>query len=358
MSRKKTDVFSQVIVGVFMVAVLAVLVYFTIVISGVDILRGRQKIEVRIAFTDVGGLKERDNVMYRGTKVGTVSQIDLSPSNLIVHAQIDRNVVLRETSQIEICNLSMLGGNYLHLIEGEGAILPIESMLLTGDKPTDWMRDVSGIARNLNEIIAGGELKSILTNVEVAAASVRKVVDRVERGEGTIGKLLSTNDTVYAGVETTVSNLTDITTRLNEGKGTMGQLLSSDSTLYFDLKKTISNAQVLSDRLVAGEGLIGRLMNADDPIAKEVEDAVASFRKACDSFDAKEVLAKAESLMASLQGVADDLSKGKGTLGRLITDDSLYQEVDGLTKDIRQVLDNYRDTTPISTFGSLILGGL
>jgi hypothetical protein len=36
----------------------------------------------------------------------------------------------------------------------------------------------------------------------------------------------------------------------------------------------------------------------------------------------------------------------------------MYDEVQGAIKDVRQVLDNYRDTTPISTFGSLIMGGL
>ena len=42
----------------------------------------------------------------------------------------------------------------------------------------------------------------------------------------------------------------------------------------------------------------------------------------------------------------------------LATDQAMYDEVQGIIKDVRQVLDNYRDTTPISTFGSLIMGGL
>ena len=34
----------------------------------------------------------------------------------------------------------------------------------------------------------------------------------------------------------------------------------------------------------------------------------------------------------------------------------MYDELQGLIKDVRQVLDNYRDTTPISTFTSLATG--
>ena len=54
--------------------------------------------------------------------------------------------------------------------------------------------------------------------------------------------------------------------------------------------------------------------------------------------------------------MALNLKDGKGTLGKLLSDESMYNEVNGLIKDVRQVLDNYRDTTPISTFSSLAIG--
>jgi ABC-type transporter Mla subunit MlaD len=56
MSKKRSDVFAETIVGIFMAAVLALLVYFTIVISGVDILVGHTKVPMKVEFADVGGL--------------------------------------------------------------------------------------------------------------------------------------------------------------------------------------------------------------------------------------------------------------------------------------------------------------
>ena len=61
---------------------------------------------------------------------------------------------------------------------------------------------------------------------------------------------------------------------------------------------------------------------------------------------------------ADLASVASRLEKGEGTLGKLSADAKLYDEVTARVKDIRQVVDNYRDTTPISSFGSLIGGAL
>lgn len=356
--KRKNDVFSEVVVGAFMLAVLGLLAYFTIVISGVDLLQGRQKVLAHVTFAEVGGLKDHDSVMYRGTKVGTVERIAVTPSNLVVSVEIDRAVKLREGYRIAVANLSMLGGNYLVLEEGEGRELDLATTAFRGETPTDWMRDVSRIAHNLSVFTEGGELKSIVTNIEVASARIRTIAERLERGEGTVGRLLAADDSLYADIHRTVTNVAAVAERVNRGEGTVGRLLSKDETVYRDLKKSIANVSELSDRLRRGEGALGRLLAKDDPLYGEIRSAATAFRAACESVDARETIASANRLLASLNAVADRLQKGEGTLGKLLADGELHREVQGLVKDVRQVIDNYRDTTPISTFGSLIMGGL
>ncbi len=330
MNSRKKDVFSEAVVGLFMLAVLGVLVYFTIVISGVDVLWGRKKTRMQVVFEDVGGLKASDSVMYRGTKVGAVEDIALTPSNLVVTIEIDENVVLRDGYQIGIRNLSMLGGNYLLLEEGKGNPLPLVSTHFVGEKPSDWMRDVSEIARNLNAAVAGPELRTIITNLAEASVSVRALAARLERGEGTLGKLMSSDSTVYDSLKDALDNA----------------------------KVMLANARDISERLKDGKGLLGRLLSEDDPLARDLESSIAAFRKACETFDARETFAKANKLLDTLNAVSDRLKNGEGTLGKLMSDAELYDEVNGLVKDIRQVIDNYRDTTPISTFSSLATGAL
>jgi phospholipid/cholesterol/gamma-HCH transport system substrate-binding protein len=355
---KKKDSFQEVMVGFFMLIIAAVLVYFTVVISGVDILGGKSDVLVNVVFSDVGGLKSRDTVMYRGTKVGVVEKINLQPENLLVTLKIDRNVVLREKYAISICSLSMLGGNYLMLEEGTGEKIQLGEATLKGEAPTDWMRDVSRIAKKLNEFTSGGELLSIVSNVNAVSKSAKVIASRLERGEGLVGKLLSSDETLYKEVVSVVSNTSAIASRLERGEGTLGKLLSSDETVYNDLKRIASSAADVSERISKGQGLLGRLVSKDDALAVEVEKSVVAFRQACEGFDMKKVVSSAETLLADLGEVAKKLKSGEGTLGKLINDSSLYDEVDGLSKDLRQVLDNYRDTTPITTFGSLVTGAL
>ena len=355
MKRKRSDVFAETMVGVFMTAVLALLAYFTIVISGVDILSGHSKVPVAVEFTDVGGLKDRDSVMYRGMKVGVIDAINLDGKTVKMVALVDDNVVLREKYRISVASFSLLGGNYLLLEEGVGKPLPLEGTVFRGEPPMDWMRDLGRIANSVSQITSGGELRDIVTNVQTVAARLSQVVSRVERGEGTVGKLLSADDTVYqdikeavsaaktavASVNDTFTSAKTIAARIERGEGTVGKLLSSDETVYRDLKDSLENIRTVTARIKGGNGLLMKL--ADDE--KLAADATA-------------LVERLSAASADLAAVASRLQKGEGTLGKLSSDAKLYDEVTALIKDIRQVVDNYRDTTPISSFGSLIGGAL
>lgn len=388
--KKNSDVFSEVVVGVFMVAVLALLVYFTVVISGVDVLFGREKALARIAFTDVGGLKERDNVVYRGMKVGIVEKIELAPTNVMVTVLVDRDVVLRETCQASVSALSLLGGNYLLLEEGAGAVQPLATTVFRGDPPIDWVRDLGKIAGSLNEVLNDGSFRSIVSNFEATAENVNKIVARVERGEGTAGRLLSRDDTVYQdlreavagakravgdaektfdGARKTFDHAAAVAERLDRGEGTLGRLLSRDDAVYADLKQTLANAAAISARIERGEGTLGRLTAKDDALWGDLTNAVANVRAATAKLKSGEGLLgrafndaaladDAAKLVANLRTVSERLEKGEGTLGRLMTERELYDEVNAAIKDVRQIIDNYRDTTPITTFGALATGAL
>ena len=376
MSKKRSDVFAETIVGIFMAAVLALLVYFTIVISGVDILIGHTKVPMKVEFTDVGGLKDRDSVMYRGMKVGVIEQIDLSKTNVVMTVRVTSDVVLRESYRISVASLSLLGGNYLLLEEGAGKPLPLETTLFRGEPPTDWMRDLGRIASSVGDLMSDGGIKSIVTNIEAVAAKLNVVVTRVERGEGTVGKLLSSDETVYNDLKDTISSAKAVAGRLERGEGTVGKFLSSDETVYNDIKDTVASAKAVAGRLERGEGTVGKLVSSDDTVYQDLKASLGNLREVTEKLkdgkgllgkltqdeklaaDASAMIEKLAAASTDLATVASRLEKGEGTLGKLSADSKLYDEVTALLKDVRQIIDNYRDTTPISTFGSLIGGAL
>lgn len=330
--KRKNETFSNALVGVFMLVVLVLLGYFTIVISGVDVLSSRHRVPLRISFSHVGGLKARDNVMYRGTKVGAVDRVEVSPTNLVVVALVDDHVVLRTTARARVCTLSMLGGYYLSLDEGTGEALDFSKAVLAGDPPTDWMEDVSRIASNLNKLTSREEIETVVTNFAVLSERLRAISEKAS----------------------------DIMARISRGEGTVGRLLSSDETLYADLRGTVqsvSNAMARAGAAFDGVSAIADELR-DEKTMADLKGGLAAFRATAESLNAGDLMKSAQELVDRLNAVAQRVEAGEGTLGRLTRDSKLYDELDGLLRDARQVLDNYRDTTPISTFSSLATGAL
>ena len=326
MSRRQGHSSADFITGVFMLTVLALLGYFTIVISGVDIIRGKERVKATVAFSQVGGLKDHDAVMYRGTKVGTVEKIELVEEGLKVHLDIDKSVKIRKGYNITVCALTMLGGNYLQIDEGDGEEIDYAGTELVGQPPIDWMRDVAQISANIKRFTESQELKETMENVRSVSAKANAIIARVEAGEGMAGRLLSKDDSLYNDVSSAVS----------------------------EAKEAFSHAKSITARF------------DDEKLVQELRDGIAAFKKACESMDfgdsvkgdVREVSESAKRLLASLNEIADRTKRGEGTVGKLLKEDGMYNEVEGLIFDVRQILDNYRDTTPISTFSSLATGAL
>jgi phospholipid/cholesterol/gamma-HCH transport system substrate-binding protein len=102
------------------------------------------------------------------------------------------------------------------------------------------------------------------------------------------------------------------------GKGSLGQMIYSDK-LITDLSRTI----------VGVDRTLGELSGA----ASEVTGSVTTFADT------------AKNLASKLRGIAENIESGKGTLSRLINDDSLYRELAGLSGTVRSMLVEFKDAS-------------
>lgn len=364
--NRKSQTFNEVVVGFFVLMVFALLAFFTIVISGIDVLKGNARKEYTILFDSVGGLRIHDNVVVRGMPVGTVKKLILQPDGVQVQVRVDETVRIRDSNTVRIASSSLLGGNYLSIDEGGGAVLPVGSEL-KGAAPSDWMRDLGETVGELKRLITDDEL---VGNLKHAAQSLATMIARVEKGEGTLGRLMSADDTLYRDLSATVASLKTVSGRLEKGEGSLGRLLGDDGAVYDSLRISVSNIATVSERLAQGKGTMGKLLSEDDALYTDLSAAVANIKTISARLNAGEgtlgklmsgngeVYSNVVSITENLKTVSERLAGGEGTLGKLAADDKLYNDIQGLVGDLRQVIDNFRETAPLTTFGSLVIGGL
>jgi phospholipid/cholesterol/gamma-HCH transport system substrate-binding protein len=120
--------------------------------------------------------------------------------------------------------------------------------------------------------------------------------------------------------------------RIEKGEGTVGKLLKDDS-VYENVHALTANFREISDRLVAGEGTLGKLMSPDS----DVYDNLGAT-------------------MVAVRSITESINEGKGTLGLLVRDAKLYDETTLLVEDLRAAIDDLREASPITSFGSVLFG--
>jgi len=369
MKKSGSEIIGELLVGVFMIAVLGLLFYFTVVISGKDLLSGKRWVPVDVTFANVGGLKVRDSVVVRGMVVGTVSEMRIERDQVRVRLLLHPDVAFREGYQIDVRSTSLLGGNNLVIEEGGGSALP-QGTALVGQSPSNWMRDLGEVVGNLREATSGEQLRKTIANLEETSETLKDLIARVNDGKGTLGKLFSEDETLYQDLTASVANIRAITEKVGEGDGSLARLLNDDGGAFDDLRGAIANVKAISDRLEKGEGTIGRLLSSDESLYNDLNATMANLKGFTERLekgegslgmlmkDDNKIYNDIEATVANLKTVSDRLANGEGTLGKLSADDQLYKDVHGLIKDVRQTVDNFRDTMPITAFVSILAGAL
>ncbi len=321
----------EAIVGVFMVMILLGLGYFTIILSSNKIFK--KEYPINITFQRVMGIRNGDSIVVRGMTAGKVTDIKLFHDGVLVTGTLDAELILHKGYKISIAQTSILGGRQLEIDTGplNAEKLPPETVF-DGVIPHDIMADAGEVINSLKASMVDG---NAIENLSKASDNLYQISERLSKGEGFIGKLLSNDESMYDDLAASMTSLRKLTGRLESGKGTIGKLLSEDETMYNDLSASIASLHKLTDRLESGKGTLGHLLSEDDTMYNDLA-----------------------STMASLKVVTKHLEDGDGLLGKMLTDDELYNQLSGIINEAMEVLDDYRETSPVVTFTSIFFGAL
>jgi phospholipid/cholesterol/gamma-HCH transport system substrate-binding protein len=138
--------------------------------------------------------------------------------------------------------------------------------------------------------------------------------------------------------------VTDIGKNLGGGEG--GSLFKRIDQLVIDdgpkLTETVSNLQDITSKIRNGEGTMGKLVN-DSKLHDELLASVGEIKAAATD---------ARAFVASAQSIVDQMKSGKGTIGTLVYDEHAGDEIKVTLKNLREVSDKLNNGQ--GTLGKLI----
>jgi phospholipid/cholesterol/gamma-HCH transport system substrate-binding protein len=367
----------EVRVGLFLVVAFLILIALFELVGKETIFA--RTVEYRTSFKSIPGLKLGDPVRLAGVDVGTVRDIRVVGARVEVAMRVKPGTPVKTDSIATIKLTSLLGTNFVDLTFGSPAAqaAPDGSLLQSSEPPdlntllarlNDAAGDIQTLARQVNE----GLGKSI-EPISSAFQSMDKIAKKIEKGEGTLGRLIA-DDGLYREIRGMAASLHQVSDQIAKGQGTLGKLLADDG-LYKDMRgltadlrgTTGSLSRVMKD-IESGKGSLGKLVK-DDSLYNEARGTLGDMREALTGLrtvskrigEGKGTLGKLvndESLyndmrgaVSSLNGIMKKVERGEGTLGKLVNDESLYFTAKDSLKKMGKAADQLQEQGPLSIIG-------
>ena len=284
-------------------------------------------------FESLKELKDGDEVRMAGVKIGVLEQTRLAGRRGEAVLKINSNVAIKRDATASIVMAGLLGNNYIGIDLGSTN----ESELRDGAEiRTRTAPDLNSVMAQLGEV--GKKIETVLSALGESLSGDAKNPGLVKK----VDQLITEN---RESITKATDNLQQITDKVNRGEGTLGKLIN-DPKLHEDLVATIGDiknsaaeaktfiatAQAIIDQVKSGKGTIGTLV-FDDKAASDLKASIANLRS-----------------------VSDKISRGEGTLGKLLSDDTMYRDTQAIIKKADRALDGLGDSGPITAVGAVAKG--
>jgi len=193
---------------------------------------------------------------------------------------------------------------------------------LLGNRYVDIDRGFVGRKLENEDEIPGREEKALkevvqrsadlMTNLNSITEQASAVLGDIRKGRGSLGKFM-VDEEAYRHLNSSLGNLDTMLTNVGAGKGTLGKLMVSDEA-YEHVNSAAGRLDNVLEAVQTKQGTLGKLV-----YEQGIHDS-------------------AMKLLDSGNGLVADVRAGKGTLGKLATDDSLFMQY-------RQVGENLSSAT-------------
>ncbi len=281
-------------------AVFAAVIVF---VGGVIYLRGvdfqKREYTLTILYNNVNGLQEGNPITIAGLAVGKVEDLKLVGTAIAVKVQIQNKVLFPVDSKAFIKSSSLMGGKLIAIVPG------IESdMLHNGDTLT------GSYEADLTELTS--TLAPISSNVLGILERVNTTFD--EKTRHNIQNILSDVNHSSAELERIIH---DEGLRLDYAIGNFGTFSANLSRFAMNL-----DSIALSQRT-----------NLDTSMAT-IRIVAANLQLASENL---------KSTTQSLDVVLAKIEKGQGTLGKLVHEEKLYNDIDSLASNLNLLVKDLKD---------------
>jgi phospholipid/cholesterol/gamma-HCH transport system substrate-binding protein len=274
----------------------------TILLLGYNFLKGEELFTTTTnyyaAFDNALNLQSSAPVMYRGIKVGSVRKIQFLPNaqGVVVQFYVNDRVKMPVSSKVRLISTDLFNTRALELAPSDDWNAPLH-------KKNDTIPGEIG-AGLMDKLEA--ELGPTLKNVESVTAELNRVLKALESSK--LQNTMQSLESTTAGLDKLIN---DPSSRLN---------------------KMLANVQSISQNLKNNQ----EVLNAALANINAITDSLAKAELTSTVFQARLALEQTTQVM-------EKINKGEGTVGMLVNDKALYENLNRTAADLDKLMIDMRE---------------
>ncbi|MBI5885519.1 MAG: MCE family protein [Deltaproteobacteria bacterium] len=314
MAEKHTSILSlspEAKVGIFVLAGIVILVYMSLRVGGMQFGRS-EGYTLYVTFNSAAGLDKDASVRVAGVEIGRIKDISLKDNQAYLTLLIQPGVKIGRDFRAVLTTKGLLGERYLELIPGEPNAPPLKE----GERIThvtsyadmdklitilsDVATDIKTVSESLSKALGGKE----------GEASLKNIVKNIEDISFRLNRLIEKNDVPLSD---TLKNLNQFSVEVRDAAKNLNTAIEKTSgNLNGLIDENRGNLKEAVENLKAAATAMQQAMESVSKITKDAEPGI-------------------KSTIDSANSIAKKLDTGEGTLGKLINDSAIH---DNLNKTI------------------------
>ena len=345
--------YSRIRVGLLIAAGLAILCFAILTVGHGEQFFTRTEV-LQAHFERINGLQTGAPVTLSGVRIGAVDSIQFPPEPengyVVVRIWVEQSAAerVRTDSIMQIHSMGLLGDKFVALTPGSPAAPPATPDTVLGSiNPIDY-----------EAILQREGTDDLIANVMAISGSLRSILTSIEKGHGLLSELVRGEDAnqpadrltlesiqrTLAHVDTLSVALGKAMDRVNRGQGLIGAMLSNetDGKQFIDnLSDTAAKIRQTSARL---DTVLARFDKANGIIPQLMENKEFS----------DDVLPNLRQSSRDLKDILQKIDTSRGTAGLMVNDPTLYNQLTSFLDNgggwgIRLVSGLYNLTHPLAS---------
>ncbi len=261
-------------------------------------------------YNQVGGLNVGSPVTFKGLKVGHIKRIEFSDelgTKIIVVFNVDKDFKIPRGSTAQIFNADIIGTKGLQIIASNS---------------TEYYE----IGDTLESAVEVSMMDDLTNNLGPLKNKTETLVETLDSAIKIINRLIINNE---ENLNASMYNIKRITADFNAVSRSLNAMINSPDG---KLRLIINDLQSVTAMLKENEPQLNNAINN----FSNISDSLATA-------NLKNTIEQTNQTLENLNAITAKINSGEGTIGQLIENDTLYLELEELTKNLDLLVEDLKE---------------